>query len=124
VAAKAGVEDISAGMSASWGDVNNDGRMDLYVSNMFSSAGNRVSYQRKFLSTLDAAVKAEFQRHARGNSLFENLGDGTFADVSVPLGVTLGRWAWSSKIVDINNDGWDDILVTNGFITQDNPDDL
>ncbi len=54
VAAEAGVEDISAGMSVSWGDYNNDGQADLYVGNMFSSAGNRVTYQRQFSS--DRAV--------------------------------------------------------------------
>ena len=43
-----GVEDMSAGMSASWADFNRDGWMDLYVSNMFSAAGNRITYQRQF----------------------------------------------------------------------------
>ena len=39
-------------------------------------------------------------------------------------GVTLGRWAWGSNFVDLNNDGWEDILVTNGFITQEDTGDL
>ena len=50
VAKVAGVEDVSAGMSITWGDHNNDGWMDIYVSNMFSSAGNRIAFQRKFQS--------------------------------------------------------------------------
>jgi hypothetical protein len=29
----------------------------------------------------------------------------------------MGRWAWGSKFIDINNDGWEDIFVANGFIT-------
>ena len=33
-------------------------------------------------------------------------------------GVVMGRWAWGSRFVDINNDGWEDLVVTNGFITQ------
>ncbi len=128
VAAELGVEDISAGMSVSWGDYNRDGWMDLYVSNMWSSAGNRVAYQRRFLNqSADAQTLASFQRHARGNSLFANLGtaeDGGFRDVSVEAAVTMGRWAWSSRMADINNDGWDDILVANGYITQDDTGDL
>ena len=124
VAAESGVEDISAGMSVSWGDYNLDGHMDLYVSNMFSSAGNRIAFQRKFQRDASIADRQAFQRHARGNSLFQNVGDGSFRDVSVQAGVTMGRWAWGSKLADINNDGWDDILVANGFITQENPDDL
>ena len=121
-AAAAGVEDISAGMSASWGDADNDGRPDLYVSNMWSSAGHRVTYQRRFRE--GSSALASFQRHAKGNSLFQNAGDGTFHDVSVESGVTMGRWAWGSRFVDLNNDGWDDLVVANGYITQPDPGDL
>ena len=50
VAGEMGVEDMSAGMSASWSDFNRDGYMDLYVSNMFSAAGNRITFQRQFMN--------------------------------------------------------------------------
>lgn len=125
VAASAGVEDISAGMSVSWGDYNLDGRMDLYVGNMFSSAGNRIAYQRRYKPTDEAATRGDFQRHARGNTLFENMGDGTFRDVSMGAGVNIGRWAWSSNFVDLNNDGWEDLVVANGMVTaKEDPEDL
>ena len=114
VAAQAGVEDLSAGMSVSWGDYNRDGWMDLYVGNMFSSAGNRIAFQRKYRPGEDVSA---FQRHARGNSLFLNQGDGSFLDVSEEAKVTLGRWAWCSSFMDFNNDGWEDILVANGMVT-------
>ena len=123
-AGKAGVEDMSAGMGVTWGDYNTDGQMDLYVSNMVSSAGNRIAYQRNFRPRDESTTLEQFQRHARGNSLFENLGDGTFRDVSVAARVTMGRWAWSSNFVDINNDGWQDLVVANGMITNENPQDL
>lgn len=122
VAATAGVEDISAGMSASWGDIDNDGNPDLYVSNMWSSAGHRVSYQRHFHE--GSPELGSFQRHARGNSLFHNAGDGTFHDISESAGVTMGRWAWGSRFTDLNNDGLDDLVVANGYITQPDPGDL
>ncbi len=124
VAGQAGVEDISAGMAVTWSDYNRNGFMDLYVSNMFSSAGSRVTYQRRFQSHSSRETKAQFQRHARGNSLFENAGDGTFQDISVKTGVTMGRWAWGSLFFDLNNDGWDDLLVTNGFVTNRKIEDL
>ncbi len=124
VAGEAGVEDMAAGMSVSWGDFNNDGRPDVYVGNMFSAAGNRVTYQRKFKPGAGDEPLSYYRHHARGSSLFENLGDGTFADVSVAAGVTMGRWAWTSLLTDINNDGFEDILVANGNITGDNADDL
>lgn len=121
VAAEAGVEDVSAGMSVSWGDYNRDGFPDLYVGNMYSSAGNRVAFQRNYRSNESESARNLFQRHARGNSLFENAGDGSFRDVSIDAGVTMGRWAWSSNFADINNDGWDDLIVANGLVTS--PDD-
>ena len=124
VAADAGVEDIGPGMSTCWGDYNNDGFVDLYVSNMFSSAGNRITQQQQFQQQADAATRSAFRRHARGNSLFSNLGDGRFEDVAVPAGVVLGRWAWGSKFADLNHDGWQDLIVTNGFITQEDSGDL
>ena len=124
VAPELDVEDIGPGMSSAWGDFNNDALPDLYVSNMFSSAGNRITHQQQFKTGLDEAQKKLFRRHARGNSLFENRGEEGFADRSVDLGVTLGRWAWGSLFVDLNNDGWEDIYVTNGFITADDNNDL
>jgi hypothetical protein len=124
VAAEAGVEDIASGMSASWADYNQDGKMDVFVGNMFSSAGLRIAFQDRFQSQANDRVRGQFQRLARGNSLFLNLGDGTFEDVSVEAGVTVGRWAWASKFVDINNDGLEDLVVANGFVTGSDSKDL
>ena len=124
IAPAAGAEDISPGMSSCWGDYDNDGLMDLYISNMFSSAGNRITSQERFHEKASDKTRAEFRRHARGNTLLKNMGDGTFSDVSTAAGVTIGRWAWGSRFADLNNDGWEDLLVTNGFITQQDSGDL
>ena len=125
VAGAVGVEDISSGMSVSWADYNRDGRMDVYVGNMFSAAGNRITYQRKFERDRQrAGPLAEVQRMARGNSLFAGADGGGFVDRSVEANVTMGRWSWSSVFADINNDGWEDLVVANGNLTQTLPDDL
>jgi len=122
-AAAWGVEDLSAGMGVSFADVDGDGRMDLHVGNMFSAAGNRVAYQRRFKPDADGDVRAGYQRHARGNSLFLNQGDG-FVDVSEQAGVTMGRWAWGALLIDLENDGAPDVYVPNGFVTGAREDDL
>ncbi len=124
IAATVGVEDMAGGMSASWGDSNGDGKMDLYVGNMFSAAGNRVTYQRKFNASRKAGDTAEMQRMARGNSLFHQGSDGLFRDASEEAGVTMGRWAWSSSFVDLNNDGWEDLVIANGYLSNPKTDDL
>ena len=36
----------------------------------------------------------------------------------------MGRWAWSSIFADVNNDGWEDLVVANGHLTQKRIDDL
>ncbi|MGK0187643.1 MAG: hypothetical protein ACI9R3_003431 [Verrucomicrobiales bacterium] len=124
IAAELGVEDMSSGMSTAWADVNHDGWMDLYVSNMFSAAGNRITYQRQFQNTVSDRERQIFQRHARGNSLFLSDGKAGFRDFSVAAGVTMGRWAWGSNFVDLNNDGWEDIVIANGFISTGDSGDL
>ncbi len=124
VAAPAGVVDYGSGMSVSWADYNRDGRMDLYVGNMFSSAGNRITSQRQFRALEREELRDIYQRFAKGNSLFENAGDGTFREVSREAAVEIARWAWSSVFVDIDNDGWEDVFVANGYITGDGKDDL
>ncbi len=123
VAAKYQVEDIGAGMSVDWADVDRDGRMDLYVGNMFSAAGNRVTKQRRFLDEREDNETASVQRMARGNALFLNREEG-FQDISIEAGVSRGLWAWSSRFIDINNDGWQDVIVANGYVTNRRADDL
>ncbi|MBI3681255.1 MAG: VCBS repeat-containing protein [Acidobacteria bacterium] len=125
VAAQAGVEDPGAGMSAAWGDYDNDGWLDLYTGNMWSSAGQRVTHNPAFEAVArDPAIRAAFQRQARGNSLFRNNRDGTFTDVTLDAGVEMGRWAWSSDFFDFDNDGLLDIFVQNGYITGPDTHDL
>lgn len=124
VAGALGVDDIGAGMSVDWGDANRDGRMDLYVGNMFSGAGNRVLFQSRFTEGREAAEVEATRRMTRGNSLFLNEKQGVFADVGERAGVNLGLWAWSSLFIDVNNDGWEDLLVANGYLSNRRPDDL
>ena len=121
VAAATGAIDANFGMSVSWGDYNRDGWMDIYIANMFSAAGHRVTYQSQFKPMSDAAP---YQQLARGNTLLQNAGNGTFRDVSRQADVTMGRWSWGSLFADINNDGWDDLLVCNGYLSQEPDDDL
>ncbi len=123
VAQEAAIEDSAGSMGISWGDYNRDGFMDSFVSAMWSSAGNRVTFQPKFKDTTPE-VKSRLQRFAHGNTMLKNNGDGSFSDISEAAGIEMGRWAWSSNFVDINNDGWEDIVVANGYVTAADTGDL
>ncbi|PYR75372.1 MAG: hypothetical protein DMF86_15515 [Acidobacteria bacterium] len=119
VAAAAGVEDYGAGMSATFLDYDNDGRMDIYTGNMWTAAGQRVTSEPGFKRDAPAEVRDIYRRHTRGNSLFRNQGNGTFADVTRQAGAEFGRWAWSSDAFDFDNDGWQDLYIVNGMFTRD-----
>ncbi len=112
-AAACGVEDIGAGMSASWFDYDGDGRPDLYVSNMWSAAGQRIVRDPAFRPS--KANLEEYKRHAKGNSLYRNKGDGTFEETGAVQNVEMGRWAWSSGGFDFDLDGVPEIFITGGM---------
>jgi Tfp pilus assembly protein PilF/peroxiredoxin len=125
VSARAGVEDYGAGMSAAFFDYDNDGRLDIYTGNMWSHNGQRITGQSAFMPDAPPEVRQLYHRHARGNSLFRNRGDGGFEDVTLRARAEMGRWAWSSDALDFDSDGWEDLYVANGMLTRDaGPEDL
>ena len=124
VAREAGVEDIGAGMSVAWLDYDQDSKLDLYVGNMWSSAGLRVTGEPAFREGSGKRFLTEYRRHAKGNTLFRGIGGGRFEEASVRSGSEMGRWAWSSDAVDLNNDGYQEIYVANGYVTNSSTRDL
>lgn len=123
VAHEAVVEDVGAGMSVSWLDYNNDGVPDLYVGNMWTAAGERVSTQDVFKKDSSQQARALYQKHAMGNSLLRNRGV-TFDDETNSAGVGMGRWAWSSDAFDFDHDGYPDLYIANGMVSGPSQQDL
>ena len=123
VAGEAGVEDVGAGMGAAWLDFDNDGRDDLYVADMWTAAGLRVSMQDNFQQNTSSEARALYRKHSMGNSLFRNTGS-QFEDVTPRSGTAIGRWSWSCDSWDFNHDGYPDIYVANGMISGNIQDDL
>ena len=123
VAAQAGAEDIGAGMSVSWLDYDNDGAEDLYVANMWTAAGERVTTQEIFRRESSNEVRALYQKHAMGNSLLRNR-PAAFEDRTVAAGAGMGRWAWSSDALDFDHDGFPDLYIANGMVSGPSRKDL
>ncbi len=117
IATEAGVEDVGAGMSACWLDFDGDGNQDIYVANMWSAAGLRISTQERFHAEDPGNVRAMYRRHARGNSLYRNQGDGKFRNAAAETGTEFGRWAWSSDSWDFDHDGHPDLCIANGYVS-------
>ena len=117
VAREAGTEDVGAGMSACWCDFDGDGKQDIYVANMWSAPGQRISAQNLFHANEPEEIRSNYRRHARGNSLYQNQGDGKFRNVADQAGVEMGRWGWSSDAWDFDHDGYSDLYAANGYIS-------
>ena len=117
VSKEAHVESVGAGMSCCWADFDNDGRQDIYVPSMWEAAGQRVSMQPQFHKDAPESTRELYQRHARGNALYRNFGDGTFQNVGHAAAVEMGRWSWSSDFFDFDHDGFSDLYVANGYLS-------
>jgi tetratricopeptide (TPR) repeat protein len=117
VAAESSVEDVGAGMSVCWFDPDNDGKQDLYVADMWTAAGVRVSEQDAFQKDANPETRAFYRKHAMGNSLFRNRDGKRFEDLTAKSGTGMGRWAWCSDSWDFDHDGHSDLYIANGMIT-------
>ena len=115
--AELGISDLGNGMGTSWGDLDNDGVLDLYVSNMSSTAGNRIL---KRLASKDETW-GDLMKMAAGNSIFlQSQGDGpAFERCASDMGGIGGSWAWAPALADLDLDGRLDIYCTSGFVTGD-----
>jgi len=122
-AADEGVEDVGAGMSVCWFDHNNDGAEDLYVANMWTAAGLRVSMQDTFKKDSPPAIRELFQKHAMGNSVLTNR-QAKFEDSTLSSGAGMGRWSWSSDAIDFDHDGYSDLYIVNGMVSGPSRSDL
>ena len=87
------------------------GGFGLYVSNMYSHAGNRLIPQATGLSD---AMRANLLASAQGNQLFERRG-GAWVETAVERGIDQAGWAWGSAVFDLENDGDEDLYVVNGY---------
>ena len=119
VTSQAGVSDRAYGMSGAWGDFDGDGRLDLYTTGcstqwffLHEYPGLPIPFPgRLFLST----AVSWMEKMTRGNSLFLQRADGTFADATASSGARRAGWNWSTIAADLDNDGWLDLYATNGM---------
>ena len=102
ISEQARVDRHAVGFSAIAGDVNADGLPDIYV----------ASYNRYGTVMPDSWVRAE---NGTPNLLFLNQGDGSFEEVGEAWGVADARWSYAAGMIDIDEDGDQDIYVANDF---------
>ncbi len=105
-------------MGSDISDFNNDGLEDIYVVDM--AVEDPVRQKQLFAvnqnyDKFQLLLKYGLYYQYPHNSLQLNNGDGTFSEIANYAGVAETEWSWAPLIVDLDNDGWKDIYVTNGL---------
>jgi len=99
------------------GDINNDGKPDLLTLDMLPSD----AYRQGMTSGPDnydkyqLLVKGGFHHQTMRNMLQLNQGKAGFSEIGLFSRVAQTDWSWSALLADYNNDGWQDLFVTNGY---------
>ena len=114
VTEEAGTTAYGFSMGASWGDYDNDGLEDLYVSNMYSEAGLRMAARIPGLSKT-------WLESAGGNWLYHHEANGKFRQVAglnpPAMAVLNAGWSWGGCFADFDNDSFLDLYVLSGYFT-------
>jgi enediyne biosynthesis protein E4 len=102
-------------MGVDFGDLNRDGRPDFLVVDMLSPDHVRRLTMLDGTPSVYADLRDPRSRpQSDANTLFLQRRDGSFAEVAAFAGVTATDWSWTPALVDIDLDGWLDLLVTAG----------
>jgi len=107
-------------MGSDYSDFNNDGCMDLMVLDMRPPN----DFRRKMLGTSETydkylqMIKAGFAAQLTKNALQLNNCNGSFSEIAYMAGVDATDWSWTVLFADLDNSGWKDLLVTNGFFRE------
>ncbi|MBS1932517.1 MAG: CRTAC1 family protein, partial [Bacteroidetes bacterium] len=109
---------ISQGsMGSDMADINNDGCLDIFTTEMLPESDYRLKTTIKFddYDVVNAKNQLDYHHQFTSNCLQLNNDDGSFSEIAQLSGVDATGWSWGALSFDFDNDGWKDLFVCNGL---------
>src|SRR5256885_1540537 len=106
----------NSSMAVDFSDVDRDGQVDIFVADMLGRGPRRKTEipthtpLPKLIGQIDD--RPQWQR----NTLLQNRGDGTFAEIAGFAGIDASDWSWDAQFLDVDLDGYEDLLITTGHL--------
>ena len=107
----------NSSMAMDFSDIDRDGNLDFFVVDMRSRDSRRRKTQTPTHTPLPKQVGVIDDRpQMQRNTMFLNRGDGTYAEVANAAGIDASDWSWSSLFLDVDLDGYEDLLIGTGHL--------
>jgi enediyne biosynthesis protein E4 len=105
-------------MGADIADINNDGNLDIFVTDMLPESDQRLKTTSVFegYELTELKTSRDYWHQYMRNMLHLNNGNGTFTEVGQLAGVHATDWSWGALIFDMDSDGQKDLFVANGIV--------
>lgn len=107
-------------MGVKFFDFNNDGLLDLFVTDMHSDMSYDLGYDEADQETVKSTMMwadsfmVGHEKSIFGNAFYKNLGHGKFEEISDKIGVE-NYWPWGVSVDDLNADGYQDMFISSGM---------
>ncbi|MFH5834039.1 FG-GAP-like repeat-containing protein [Halalkalibaculum sp. DA384] len=97
-------------------DINRDGHADFFVTDMLSpdymmQASQNVSKEKRPAMITNASYQPQYMH----NTMYLNRGDNTFREIAYYSGVEASGWSWATRFMDIDLDGYEDLIINTGY---------